>query len=80
MPIVAPQELYDSGAWKESVQLVYNKSCAIISIRMDFEKYYMASSQEKMVQIKDAVLKAVKKVKSKGRFDYEQFREDFEKV
>lgn len=79
MPIVAPQELYDSGAWKESVKLVGNKSCAIIAIRMDFEKYYQANSSEKILQMKDTILKAVKKVKSRGKFDYDRFEEDFNK-
>ena len=33
-PVAVPQELYDDGAWKESVKLISNKSCAIISRRM----------------------------------------------
>ncbi|MBQ4284681.1 MAG: hypothetical protein IJB96_12245 [Lachnospira sp.] len=77
VPVAAPQELYDSGAWKESVQLVGNKSCAIISIRMDFEEYYNADSAGKILLIKETVLKAVKKIKSKGKFDFDAFERDF---
>lgn len=80
MPIVAPQEVYDSGAWKESVKLVGNKSCAIITIRMDFENYYQANASEKILQMKDTILKAVKKVKTRGKFDYNRFEEDFKSI
>lgn len=77
-PIAAPQELYDSGAWKESVRLVGGKSCAIISIRMDFTDYYNANSAKKILLTREAVLAAVKKIKSKGKFDYEAFTGDFD--
>lgn len=76
-PFAAPQEIYDEGAWKESVRLVGNKSCAIISIRMDFKEYYNADSAKKILLTKEMVLEAVKKVKSKGKFDYERFARDF---
>lgn len=76
-PVAAPQEIYDSGAWKESTRLVSNKSCAIITIRMDFENYYTADSFEKIEQTKQMILTAVKRIKSKGKFDYDKFREDF---
>lgn len=76
-PVAAPQEIYDSGAWKESTRLVSNKSCAIIAIRMDFESYYTADSFEKIEQTKEMILTAVKRIKSKGKFDYDKFREDF---
>ena len=44
VPVAAPQELYDDGAWKESVKLIGNKSVAIISMRIDFQEYYDAVS------------------------------------
>lgn len=77
MPVAAPQEVYDSGAWKERMQFIGNKSCAIITLRMDFQSYYKASSSEKVEQIKELILTAVKRIKSKGKFDYGKFREDF---
>ena len=75
--VAAPQELYDDGAWKESVKLISNKTCAIISIRMDFEEYYNADSVGKILLTKKMILKAVKKIKSKGKFDYDAFERDF---
>lgn len=76
-PVAAPQEIYDSGAWKERTQLVCNKSCAIIAIRMNFEHYYKADSSEKVEQTKEMILTAVKRIKLKGKFDYDKFKEDF---
>lgn len=79
-PVAAPQELYDDGAWKESVQLISNKSVAMISVRMDFQEYYNADSAEKILLTKKMILKAVKRIKSKGKFDYDAFERDFEVI
>ena len=79
-PVAAPQKLYDGGAWKETVKLIGNKSCAIISIRMDFQEYYNADSAEKILLTKKMILKAVKKIKSKGKFDYDSFERDFDAI
>ena len=76
IPVVAPKELYEAGQWKESVKLIGGAACAIITIRLDFESYYSADSKGKIVLTRDAVLKAVKKIKSKGRFDFGGFEKD----
>lgn len=76
MPVVAPKELYEAGQWKESVKLIGGATCAIITIRLDFESYYSADSKGKIVLTREAVLKAVKKIKSKGRFDFGKFEKD----
>ena len=52
------------------------KSWVAINIRMDFESYYQADSNGKIELIKEMILKAVKKIKSKGKFDLERFRDD----
>ena len=77
IPVVAPQEKYDSGKWKERIQFIGNKSCVTITVRMDFDKYYEADSFSKVEQIKEVVLGAVKKIKTRGKFDYSQFEKDF---
>lgn len=79
-PVAAPQELYDDGAWKESVKLISNKSVAMISIRMDFQEYYNADSADEILLTKKMILKAVKKIKSKGIFDYDAFERDFDAI
>ncbi len=79
-PIAAPQEVYDSGAWKESVKLIGGKECAIIAVRMDFVQYYESDSSEKIAHIIEAVLKAVKKIKSRCDFHYTQFEHDLHTI
>ena len=75
-PVIAPKEVYDQGLWKERVQIVALGTCAMIDIRMDFESYFNADSRGKIEQIQQMLIKAIKKVKSKGKFDWERFRED----
>ncbi len=77
MPVVAPQEMYDRGAWKESVRFLDNQNVASIVIGMNFEDYYHADSMGKLEQIKEMILTAVKRIKTKGKFDYVKFKEDF---
>lgn len=76
VPVVAPQELYDSGAWKEVIKYRCYNSAVAITIRMDFDEYYNADSAKKVLLTKEMILKAVKKVKSKGKFDYEAFKRE----
>lgn len=77
IPVIAPQEIYDKGKWQESIRFLANKSVVSIVIRMDFESYYNADSIGKLEQIKEMILNAVKRIKSKGKFDYNKFMEDF---
>ena len=51
-------------------------SCAAINIRMDFESYYQADSNGKIELIKEMIIEVVKKIKLKGKFDWERFRDD----
>ena len=74
-PQYAPKDLYQQGKWKEKVRLIGNGSCASIDIRMDFDQYYNVTDQGKVI-IRNTIMKAVKKVKAKGKFDYESFCRD----
>ena len=75
-PVIAPKEIYDQGMWKEKVQVVGLGSCAIIDSRMDFDNYYNADSNGKIELIQQMIIRAVRKIKSKGKFDWEKFRDD----
>jgi hypothetical protein len=44
---------------------------------MNFEDYYHADSMGKLEQTKEMILTAVKRIKTKGKFDYVKFKEDF---
>lgn len=75
-PVIAPEEIYNQGMWKEKVKIVGAGTCAMIDIRINFENYYNADSNEKKELIKQMLIKAIKKIKSKGKFNWEQFRDD----
>ena len=76
IPVVAPQEIFDSGKWKENIKFLCNKSIVSITIRMNFENYYKADSLGKVEQTKEMILTAVKRIKSKGNFNYDKFKND----
>ncbi len=76
IPVVAPQEIYDSGKWKENIKFLCNKSVVSLTIRMNFENYYKADSLGKVEQTKEMILTAVKQIKSKGNFNYDKFKND----
>ena len=61
-PIVAPKEVYNQGLWKEKVQIVSLGTCAMIDGKIQL--------------IEEMLIKAIKKVKTKGKFDLEKFKED----
>ena len=75
-PQYAPKDLYQQGKWKEKVRLIGNGSCASIDIRIDFDQYYNVTDEGKVIIIRNTIMKAVKKVKAKGKFDYESFCRD----
>ena len=76
IPIIAPRKMYDEGLWKEKVQFINSKTCAMISIRLDSEQYYKVNDQEKIKMMELMLIKAIKKIKNKGKFDTNQFIED----
>lgn len=75
-PFAVPQEILNSGEWKESIRLINNKSCAIVAVKIDFDEYYNADGKRRIVLIKKAILKSVKKINAKTTFDYQKFKTD----
>lgn len=80
LPVAAPVQFYEDGLWKEKVSILDNGAVASISVRMDFEAYHFADDAGKVALMKDAILKAVKKIKTKGKFDYEAFKRDLDEA
>ncbi len=78
--MVIPQELCDSGNWKESIRLINDKKCAMVSLRINFEEYNCADISRKIQLTKDLILKAIRTIKSKVDFDYEAFEQDFNQL
>ena len=47
--------------WKEKVRFIGNGSCASVDIRIDFDQYYNATDEEKVIIIRNTIIRAVKK-------------------
>ena len=80
VPIIAPQEAYAAGNYKERVKFLCGKSVASVEIKMDFDAYHYADSSGKIALTKDMLLTAAKRIKTKVDFDYDRFRDDLESL
>lgn len=80
VPIIAPQEVYADGSYKERVRFLCGKSVASVEIRVDFDAYHNADSSGKIALTKDMLLTAVKRIKAKVDFDYDRFKDDLESL
>ena len=78
IPIIAPAGTYENGEWKEHVSVISHNSVATVWIRMNLEQYLEADEFERKNMYKDMILKSVKKVKGKGKFDLDAFSKDLE--
>ncbi len=76
VPIIAPQEVYAAGNYKERVRFLCGKSVASVEVKMDFDAYHNADSAGKIALTKDMLLTAAKRIKAKVDFDYDRFRDD----
>ena len=76
VPIIAPQEVYAAGNYKERVRFLCGKSVASVEVKMDFDAYQNADSAGKIALTKDMLLTAAKRIKAKVDFDYDRFRDD----
>lgn len=80
VPIIAPQEVYAAGNYKERVRFLCGKSVASVEVKMDFDAYHNADSSGKIALTKDMLLTAAKQIKTKVDFDYDRFRDDLESL
>ena len=80
VPIIAPQEAFIAGNYKERVKFLCGKSVASVEIRMDFDKYHNADSAGKIEQTKEMLLTAAERIKTKVDFDNDRFRDDLESL
>ena len=80
VPIIAPQEVYAAGNYKERVKFLCGKSVASVEIKMDFDTYHNVDSAGKIALTKDMLLTAAKRIKAKVDFDYDRFRDDLKSL
>lgn len=80
VPIIAPQEVYAAGNYKERVRFLRGKGFASVEVKIDFDAYHYADSAGKITLTKDMLLTAAKRIKAKVDFDYDRFRDDLESL
>lgn len=80
VPIIAPQEVYAAGNYKERVRFLCGKGFASVEVKIDFDAYHYADSAGKITLNKDMLLTAAKRIKAKVDFDYDRFRDDLESL
>jgi len=78
IPILAPADEYEKGKWKEHVSFVSYNSVATVYVRMSLEQYLESNEIERIKMYKDMIVKSVKKVKGKGKFDFDTFCKDLD--
>lgn len=76
VPVAAPDELFADGTWSEGVRFLNNREVAAVRIKLDFERYRDGDSAARVRMMREVILKAGKKVKSGGKFDWESFARD----
>ena len=76
IPIIAPKELLENGKYKEVKHCSVAYGFADVNLFIDYEKYVGASLDEKKVLIVKNVVDSVKAIKTKGKIDFNHFKED----
>ena len=76
VPVIAPEDVYAKGLWKEEIRFLSKSTVASVVIRMDYESYLNASDGDRIKMYRDMILEAVKRIKGKGKFDMDSFRKD----
>ena len=75
IPIIAPKELLENGKYKEVKHCSVAYGFADVNLFMDYEKYVEASMDEKKFMIVKNVVDSVKAIKTKGKIDFNHFKE-----
>lgn len=70
------KELLENGKYKEVKHCSVAYGFADVNLFMDYEKYVEASMDEKKSMIVKNVVDSVKAIKTKGKIDFNHFKED----
>lgn len=76
IPIIAPKELIENGTYKEVKNCSVAYGFADVNLFVDYQKYVEATIEEKKVIIVENVVNSVKAIKSKGKINFKQFKDD----
>ena len=76
VPIVAPKDLIEQGAWQEEIKYSMKLKLAYVSKQIEFNEYKLASINERKLLIVNNILVSVKAISRKGKLDYARFSKD----
>lgn len=76
VPIIAPKEIINKGLCKEILRYDLKFNFVHVSKQMDYDEYVSADICTKKKLIVKNILKSVKAIKTKAKFDYESFEKD----
>lgn len=78
-PIIAPQEVIDSGLCKEYKHCEQKAGFASVGMQIDYNDYIQADISHKRGLIIQNILKSIKSVSARGKIDYNRFEADLKK-
>lgn len=75
-PIIAPQEIINTGLFKEEIKCELKYGFAAVSLQVNYEIFLQASIMEKKKLIVENILKSVKAIAKRAKLDVEAFNKD----
>ena len=78
LPIIAPKETINKGLCKRGYHCEPKYGFASVREYIDYEEYVSADVEKKKKLMLQCVLNSVKTIKTKGRIDFQKFKEDFD--
>lgn len=76
IPIIAPKELLENGKYKEVKYCSVAYGFADVNLFIDYETYVEVSMDVKKSLIVKNIVDSVKAIKTKGKIDFNHFKED----
>lgn len=76
VPIIAPKADIDKGLWKEVKKCDLKFKVAAVSLQISFDDYIQSDIEKKKSLIIDNIVKSIKVISKKGKFDFNNFKED----
>ena len=65
-----------NGTWSEKVRFLNHQAVAAVRVKLDYERYRDGSSTTRVHMMREAILQAGKRVKTRGKFAYGDFERD----
>lgn len=76
IPIIAHKELIEQGKYKEEKRCSLTYGYASVSLFIDYDMYVSGGMETKKSLIIQNVLASVKAIRTKGKFNFDEFKRD----